>query len=711
MDEQTSVADVTRRHDPLPATFTCDDVHEVFRANPDWASVLVEGSPIPLLVNRRPFYELLSGPLGYGRTLFSGRPIAAVFPATDLAIDGDEPIESAAVAVLGGTVVSSGDDLVVRLHTGWGTVASSRLFQHLIRCHLERAEALSRSEERFRSLVEHAVDIIVIFDERGHLLYRSRHLEGVTGPAIGDYGFANVHPDDLADLAVLFQRILQQPGVEFRGEFRVLDDDRLPRLLEFNARNCLGDPAVEGIVANLREITERRALEDRLRQHAFHDALTGLPNRELLFQRAEYALERLSRVAGRVAALYVDLDGFKGFNDELGHDFGDRVIVAIAERLRQVIRRGDTLARIGGDEFVVLVDECTEDEATELGRRLVVSIAQPLAVDGHVVNLSGSVGMATSTATVSVSTLLQRADSAMYAAKAGGRNRLEQYDPRSHAARLRRNRLGADLRTALASGQLHLVYQPIVETASTRLLGVEALVRWDHPELGPVPPLEFVPIAEQLGLIDGIGAWVLQEACQQLAAWDDDGVAPSYVSVNVSPVQLDEAGFADEVAAVLRRTGIPAGRLQVEVTESALATQGTTRIEVLDVLRGTGVTVAIDDFGTGYSALSYLSQVPIDVVKIDRSFVADLGRTTDATVLLRSIVEMAHSLGHRVTAEGVETDEQLRLLRGMGCDAAQGYLFARPAPATRFRPSVDDDELGAEVASIEVEHAEGAVGL
>jgi diguanylate cyclase (GGDEF)-like protein/PAS domain S-box-containing protein len=566
------------------------------------------------------------------------------------------------------------------------------MYRHMAERHAERAAVLTRSEERFRLLVEHAVDVIAILDEQGRLLYRSRAIEGLAEGAVGDDAFGNLHPDDAAEVSVVFQRGLRNPDTTFRGEFRLIDVHGRPHLFEFNARNCLDDPTIGGVVVNFREITERRALEDQLVHHAFHDPLTGLPNRELLFQRADYALQRLDRVPGRVAALYLDLDGFKGFNDELGHDFGDAVIIAVANRLSENIRRGDTLARIGGDEFVVLADGCTEEEANELGGRLVDAIAKPVAVWDQTVTLSGSVGLAVSTAPTSVAALLQQADSAMYAAKAGGRNRLERYDPAAHESRLRRTRISADLPRALARGELHLDYQTIVEAGSRTVAGVEALLRWTHPALGAVPPLEFVMVAEQRGLISRIGAWVLDHACHQLAAWDADGPGPRYLSVNVSAPQLDDPTFAAQVVATLARAGITPTRLQLEVTESGLATDRPERIETLRSLREIGVAVAIDDFGTGYSSLSYLSHLPIDVVKLDQTFVADLDRTPDAVILLQSIVEMAHSLGHRVTAEGVETDEQSRTLRAMGCDDLQGYLFSRPeSPAQvahRFRTSL-----------------------
>jgi diguanylate cyclase (GGDEF)-like protein/PAS domain S-box-containing protein len=689
--DDVTVGAIAHPTELLASTISCEQVHLLFHADPKRASVVVGTPGDPVLVNRRPFYEALTGRLGYGRMLHYQRPVTQVISGTVLVVDAETSLEAAALELLASEAAST-DDILVRLDTGWATAPAAGMYRHMAERHAERAADLARSEERFRLLVEHAVDIIAILDEDGRLRYRSRAVEGVAEGAVGEDVFGNLHPDDAAEVSVVFQRGLRNPGTTFRGEFRLLDTSGRPHLFEYNARNCLDDPAIAGVVVNFREITERRALEDQLVHHAFHDPLTGLPNRELLFQRADYALQRLDRVPGRVAALYLDLDGFKGFNDELGHDFGDAIIIAIAERLRQNIRRGDTLARIGGDEFVVLADGCTDEEATELGGRLVEAIAQPVAVWDQLVTLSGSVGLAVSTSPTSVAALLQQADSAMYAAKAGGRNRMERFDPAAHESRLRRTRISADLPGALTRGELHLEYQTIVEASSRAAVGVEALLRWSHPVLGAVPPLEFVTVAEQRGLIERIGAWVLDRACHQLAAWDADGPSPRYLSVNVSAPQLDEPGFAAQVAATLTRAGIEPTRLQLEVTESGLATDRPERIETLRALRDIGVAVAIDDFGTGYSSLSYLSHLPVDVVKLDQMFVSDLDRSPDADILLRSIVELAHSLGHRVTAEGVETDEQSRALRAMGCDALQGFLFSRPEPpaqvARRFRASL-----------------------
>jgi diguanylate cyclase (GGDEF)-like protein len=488
---------------------------------------------------------------------------------------------------------------------------------------------------------------------------------------------------------VAIQRVARNPDRTLRGEFRILGDGGPPRLLEYSAQSFLHDPAVGGIVVNARDITERRALEDQLRHQAFHDPLTQLPNRELFFQRAEYALQRLARTSGIVSVLYIDLDGFKEINDELGHAVGDSVLVRVAERLRDGLRKGDTLARLGGDEFAVLADGCEEREVAELGHRLLALVTEPVAVGQQVARVSASAGLATTFAPMGVAALLQRADSAMYAAKESGKNRLERYDSNRHERRLRHRRLMVDLPLAISRGELDVLYQPIVDAHTLGIVAVEALARWNHADLGQIPPPVFIGLAEENGQIARIGSWVLEQACLHFAAWAATGPRPRYVSVNVSATQLDDPSFPHTVCDVLRRTGLDADHLQLEVTESGMANDRPQRATALTELQELGVRVAIDDFGTGYSSLSYLSQLPFDAIKLDRSFIVDVDRNSDAALLLERVVELVHSLGRRVTAEGVETDEQRRLLRDAGCDDLQGFLFSRPesreAMALRLR--------------------------
>jgi diguanylate cyclase (GGDEF)-like protein/PAS domain S-box-containing protein len=687
----------------FPSSITCEELHQRFLGDPDLTSVVIEG---PLLVNRRPFYEALTGRLGYGRMLHFRRRVCKVVAPDPLLLDANESLERAAIRLLERGTGAAGDDVLVRLDIGWGIVPTARLHSHVATRHQERAEMISASEARFRALVERAVDVILVLDADHRAVYQSRPLDGASSLSQDADALSIVNPDDRADLEVALQRAARNPDATLRGEFRILGADGPPRLLEYSAQSFLHDPSVGGIVVNARDITERRALEDQLRHQAFHDPLTQLPNRELFFQRADYALQRLTRAAGIVSVLYIDLDGFKEINDELGHAVGDTVLMTVADRLREGLRRGDTLARLGGDEFAVLADGCEEREVVELGNRLLALVTEPISVDDQVVRVSASAGLATTFATIGVTALLQRADSAMYGAKEAGKNRLERFDPSRHERRLRHRRLTVDLPLAIRRHELDVLYQPIVDAHTLGITAVEALVRWDHPELGQIPPPVFIGLAEETGEIARIGSWVLEQACMHFAAWAATGPRPRYVSVNVSAIQLDDPTFPLAVRDVLRRRHLDADQLQLEVTESGMATDRPQRAIALTELQELGVRVAIDDFGTGYSSLSYLSQLPFDAIKLDRSFIIDVDRNPDATLLLERVVELVHSLGRRVTAEGVETDEHRRVLRDAGCDDLQGFLFARPesrdAIALRLRQPwpprrsvVDDDVVSA----------------
>ncbi|SDG89311.1 putative bifunctional diguanylate cyclase/phosphodiesterase [Klenkia brasiliensis] len=408
------------------------------------------------------------------------------------------------------------------------------------------------------------------------------------------------------------------------------------------------------------------------------DPLTGLGNRRRLAE----ATGRMLRAGGPLSVLFCDLDGFKGVNDSRGHHFGDQLLAEVAGRLGAGVRSGDLVVRLGGDEFAVLVPGPAV-HAADVARRLQTAMRVPVQLTGRPVTVTASIGVAT-TATATgrdAEELLRNADVAMYQAKATGRNRVVTFAPGMAEAVLDRVELAEDLTAAMAAGdQLSLHYQPVVTLPDGRVHGHEALLRWRHPTRGPVPPLKFVPIAEQTGAIGALGAWVLHRAVADAAAGLADGSGPSRVAVNVSAVQLADEGFVDVVAAALAASGLPAHLLVLEVTESVLADDVDAVCARLQAVRDLGVRIAIDDFGTGYSSLSYLRRLPVDIVKIDRSFVTDLARGGSATTLVASILELARSLSLDVVAEGVETPVQQVALAELGCSFAQGYLFGRPAP-------------------------------
>ena len=427
---------------------------------------------------------------------------------------------------------------------------------------------------------------------------------------------------------------------------------------------------------------ELERLTEDLRHLAFHDPLTGLANRALLGQRIEHSLTRRSRSPeSATAVLVLDLDDFKTVNDTMGHDAGDRLLEQAADNLRRTCRTEDTVARLGGDEFAVLLEDATPMSALAMAARLVRALQEPMPVEDRVMRPLASVGISLADREQDRSTLLAEADVAMYAAKAKGGNGYELFDPQQHASVLALHRLDRDVKEAQDRGELRLVYQPVMHLPTMQVVGVEALVRWDHPERGLVPPTEFIPLAEANGTIDRLGRWVLEQACRQRVAWaaERPDLPPLSMAVNVSPLQLADGDFAVDATRIVRAAGLSPADVVLEVTESALAREGDLVARLFE-LRAAGFQIALDDFGTGYSALSQLRGLPLDIVKIDRSFVAGIAREPEEWALTTAIVRLANSLRKTTLAEGVELGAQLAHLRSLGCEHAQGYLFARPMP-------------------------------
>ena len=428
--------------------------------------------------------------------------------------------------------------------------------------------------------------------------------------------------------------------------------------------------------------------QTRLSHQALHDALTGLPNRVLFLERLTQAVEAAARRSIHSAVLFIDVDRFKAVNDIAGHAAGDQLLIGVARRLREVLRPADTVARLGGDEFVVLCENLydAQKEAVAIAERICETMTQPFSAAGNELFTSASVGLAFVRPGDDPHVLVARADSAMYMAKQRGRSRWEIYHPDFDERTTRRAELINGLHRAVERDELVLHYQPVKDLGTGAVVSMEALVRWQHPTLGLVAPTEFIPLAEETGLIMEIGRWVLIEACTQCAAWRKEGYDSIDVAVNVSGRQLEESGFATDVEAVLASTGLPASALSMEVTESVIVTEGSIGHEVLEDLQRIGVRLAIDDFGIGYSSLSYLANLPVHSLKVDRTFIAGLGTAHDSSIVA-AMVDLAHKLGLEVVAEGVETEIELEQLREAKCDTAQGFLLGRPAPLSSLRES------------------------
>jgi|APIni6443716594_1056825.scaffolds.fasta_scaffold03474_3 diguanylate cyclase (GGDEF)-like protein/PAS domain S-box-containing protein len=451
----------------------------------------------------------------------------------------------------------------------------------------------------------------------------------------------------------------------------------------------LGSPSVydgrPASVGTVQDVSEQKQAEQRVRELADFDPLTGLPNRRLLRDRCTQLLAAAERDGTEMALVFIDLDHFKRVNDSLGHSVGDDLLCAVAQRLSGTVRKVDTLARLGGDEFIIALPGGHASAAADVASRLLDVCAAPFLVAGHELTVTPSLGISLYPVDgTDFEVLLRNADAAMYKAKEAGRNAFRFYSSEMNVATLKHLLMESGLRRGLGAHEFVLHYQPLVQVESGAIVGVEALIRWQNPELGLIGPDQFIHVAEDIGLIIPIGEWVLREACRQVRAWQDSGLPPLMVAVNVSPVQFRQAGFVETVAGVLASTELEARFLELELTERTVMHDAEQTLGTLRTLNRMGVELALDDFGTGYSSLAYLKRFPVGKLKIDRSFVRDLEGNSDDRAIASTILSMGHSLRLKVLAEGVETAEQYAILRDMGCELVQGYHFSRPLPADQF---------------------------
>ncbi|MFP5506901.1 MAG: EAL domain-containing protein [Gammaproteobacteria bacterium] len=554
----------------------------------------------------------------------------------------------------------------------------------------KRAERLLReSEERYRQISSVTTDLLYSCTRNAEgdfvLDWLAGGVERVFGHSADEVmqrgcwcGF--VHPEDLP---IFDRNVMQlQPGQTRECELRIVARDGSVRHLHAYTK-VVGEGGGHRLYGACQDITQRRQAEERIEFLAHYDALTGLPNRALLRDRFEQALAFAERAQSHVALLFLDLDNFKIVNDTLGHAAGDRLLQVAVARLMRSMRDTDTVSRQGGDEFILLLNEIPDPKTVErIAGAILAQIAEPIDIDGHALNTTCSIG-------ISVypddgrdfDTLLQRADVAMYNAKESGRNTYRFFNPAMNARANEHLLLQNRLHHALEKREFSLFYQPQLDIETGTVTGVEALLRWDSQDLGQVPPSRFIPVAEDSGLIIAIGEWVLREACRQMAEWRAAGLPELTLSVNLSALQFRRTGLVDTVAAALESSGLPPQLLELELTESILLQDVDNTLHTVRQLKALGVRLSIDDFGTGYSSLSYLKRFAVDKLKIDQSFVSDIGRDPDDDAIVRAIVQLARSLRLGIIAEGVETPEQLAFLRQEGCREIQGYLLSRPLPA------------------------------
>ncbi len=536
---------------------------------------------------------------------------------------------------------------------------------------------------RLAAIVESSRDAIIGVTSDGVVFSWNAGAERLFGyPAarmIGD-GFGCLCPPELGDehRDLLARIAAGSPIDEFETVLRHRDDHRIAVGLTISPTLDVGG-TLTGASMIVRDISERKELEAQLTRQAFHDGLTGLANRALFRDRVQHALAGAGRHPTGIAVLFLDLDGFKTVNDSLGHASGDLLLLAAAQRLISCVRPADTVARLGGDEFAVLIDEATEQVATATATRVLKALDEPVTIENRKVVVSASIGIVLGDVGEVADELLRQADTAMYAAKAAGKNRYLVFESHMHERVLERLEIGTELQLALERDEFVLHYQPIVRIADGTIEGVEALLRWQHPSRGLVLPGAFIPIAEESGLIEPIGRWVLEQSCRQARAWLADGAPPCTMSVNLSGRQLQNPAVIGDVRHALERSGLDPAALTLEITESVLMSDTEESFDRLRALKDLGVRVSIDDFGTGYSSLSYLRRFPVDVLKVDKSFIDDLStRDDDTCAFVRAIVQLGHTLRLKTVAEGIEHEEQREALQAIGCDYGQGYLFARP---------------------------------
>ena len=541
-------------------------------------------------------------------------------------------------------------------------------------------ERLTRENEMFRLAVEEMPHGLSVLDSQDRIVFTNRHVASIWGISRALVAPGTTFQTFMAGASASETEASRLQPTPLKGSTGV----RRREWLTHDGRSIevMVTRLADGSTIALHEdITEQRRAQEHISFHARHDPLTSLPNRLAMRDELKRHLMRNAR-GDELAVLCLDLDRFKFVNDTFGHAVGDLLLTQVADRMRSCARGTDYVARMGGDEFAVF--QCGTQQpvsATALAHRLINALSEPFDLDGQVAQIGASIGVALAPFDGdSPDALLKSADLALYRAKAAGRGTLRFFEPAMDAQAQRRRALEGDLRQALAQGQLHLVYQPQVDIKTLQVTGVEALLRWVHPTRGNIPPVEFIPVAEETGLIIPIGAWVLAQACRDAVQWP----AHVRIAVNVSSVQFTRRALLSEVTAALSEAGLNARRLEIEITESVLLQDQRQAVGLLTELRAQGVRVAMDDFGTGYSSLSYLRSFAFDRIKIDRSFVHDVDSNPEARAIVRAIAGLGANLGMAVTVEGVETLEQLRIMRAEACTEIQGYLFSKPLPATEI---------------------------
>jgi diguanylate cyclase (GGDEF)-like protein/PAS domain S-box-containing protein len=692
------ISDITDHIDPVRPSCANSTLYEMFRDESDLMVVAVAdvGGKVLGLIERHAFNLTMASE--YGRALYGRKPVTSLMDAAPLLVDAATPLrdftrttltERPSELMCGFIVTHDGRYAGVGTSLSVLRAISADLQQSLIRQHemtndLVRLGAESQRHQTFLNMVIQNIPAMVLVknaaDQKIVLLNSvGEEMLGVSHETVVGHVSSDFMTTERAALYNTYdQMALQsQEGIMLKEE-HVTDSHGRERVIQLK-KTVLRTPSGEAdcILTLGTDLTDQKQAEARIAHLAHYDPLTGLANRALFTREMDAALSRVQRLGRHIALLCLDLDRFKAINDSYGHMTGDQLLIEVADRLRGCVRKSDLIARMGGDEFAIIQDIENPQDAQHLATRIVEAMKQPIVINDIALEVGASVGIAIApTDGMDANNLLSRADLAMYRVKADGRNSWCFYRPEMDAQLQSRIEMEQDLKAALADGQFQLYFQPLLDMESGQVVSFEALLRWIHPVRGFIPPAEFIPVAEECGLIGQLGEWVLMKATRTAALWPQAW----RVAVNISPLQFRHKSLVNLVKKALKTSGLSPVRLELEITESVILKDETHNLAILNAIRAMGVRIAMDDFGTGYSSLSYLRTFPFDKIKIDQSFVRDLPNDKNALSIVRAITDMARSLGVLITAEGVETQAQMDALRALNCGEAQGYLIGRPAP-------------------------------
>ncbi|OZM57523.1 hypothetical protein CIB95_03905 [Lottiidibacillus patelloidae] len=554
----------------------------------------------------------------------------------------------------------------------------------------EREQQLLAKEERFKSLIQYSADIVKVLDGNGVITYIGPTVENLTEKSVYDYigksHFDFVHKDDVNVAKQNFQRVLKSVNIPIKFEIRVMLTSKRYYHCEVTAVNRLKDPSVNGIVYNFKDITEQKYAQQKIHHLAYHDDLTGLPNRRYLLENLKEYISEACEDCKQFSILFFDIDGFKFINDSLGHFSGDELLIQVSERLLEAISPYGFVARNGGDEFTVVIKNSTQESTEHFAKTILELFKKPFNLNNYDFIVTVSIGVAVyPKAGESVQTLLKNADIAMYQAKEDGKNQYKIYTASMEQMAMKTFTLRNDLRKALQNEEFSIHYQPRIDVNSNDIIGAEALLRWKHPEFGFISPTEFIPLAEETGLIIPISNWVLEEVCNHHRQWIQSGMNKIKVSVNFSALQFLQKDLLQTIINIFTRTKMDPNLIEIEITESVVMEHKDTVLATIEKMKAMGIQIAIDDFGTGYSSISYLKKFKIDTLKIDRSFIKAIPSDVDSVELTNATIQLAQSLGLAIVGEGVETLEQLITLKDSGCQEVQGFLFSKPVPEKDFK--------------------------